>query len=639
MVWLCLNPKNFQDYYLAFHALQAIGEKVREGEMPELASTFHNIEEAINHYNQVVKATAANGGAISKEQARAMNQTYKDMLRVALQIAKERKEELLATLPEWFETIVENYAAATRPPVLERTYETVKETVRGVWSFFTSIVKKVVQVVKRVVETVVEKVVEVTPQWVKDAYESAKSTFSAAARTIARWLSNAAETVAGAVSTAASWVSHSLSKVGSVFAKAVSAAWRWLANTFNSISSLEFVPSEETQIWSIFKEAARGTFKGSVWVLGKVKACFCWAWSQITWRMRGKADIERFARWGNSEVTGQGLQALLLFDAEVNPNGISQERVRRRSALQAAWQAGWMSWYFGWDPSLQMNLDARASEDAQHRQDRANQEYMQERQERSKRWSVWMAAGSLILSVAFLVGTAYFTGGAMSLLFLAQCISVVVAIASLWILHLQEELRNDTTLSEEERESAQDNLSFWQGILGLVGIATLFFDFRVLNASTSQTAAGLAAGAAQVVGAQMTRMSGIVRSIMRFFGQGTRAFAPLMRVLQLPALLRAVDKVLGAFGVNGARLAQMGMTTKTRMWAVMLEILNSMFTLFRSFFNLMQNQEEKQQTREKDNKQERPSSCSNETTQIKESCEFDSAKYVWIEVRAATCPC
>jgi len=102
------------------------------------------------------------------------------------------------------------------------------------------------------------------------------------------------------------------------------------------------------------------------------------------------------------------------------------------------------------------------SEDAQHRQDRANQEYMQERQERSKRCSVWMAAGSLILSVAFLVGTAYFTGGAMSLLFLAQCISVVVAIASLWILHLQEELRNDTTLSEEERESAQDNLSFWR---------------------------------------------------------------------------------------------------------------------------------------------------------------------------------
>ena len=120
------------EHYLAFHAMRGIGEKVQEGKFPELASTWRGCEEAIQEWNQLLKAAAENGGTIDSEQARAVNEAYRKMLRISLQIAKSHGEDLHLVMPEWFKTCWENYQEAIKPPFLERTYQDLQAVVTSV---------------------------------------------------------------------------------------------------------------------------------------------------------------------------------------------------------------------------------------------------------------------------------------------------------------------------------------------------------------------------------------------------------------------------------------------------------------------------------------------------------------------------
>ena len=234
-----------------------------------------------------------------------------------------------------------------------------------------------------------------------------------------------------------------------------------------------------------------------------------WMLDCIFVRSRALADIARFAKWGNSEVVSTRNQ-MLLFDAELNAQGISDQRMRRRSALQAVWQAGWMAWHFGWDPSLELNLNTGLSEVAQYRQERANQDFLQDHQRSVKKWSRGLAVLGLTLGIVGLLVT-MMTAGMGTFIFVAQAINVITAAGSLAIMHLQELAQEDSTLTEEARQETQDRLSLWQGILGVVGLATLAFDF--FNGAASQVAGGLGAGAAQAVGMLRTRTAGLVRAV------------------------------------------------------------------------------------------------------------------------------
>ncbi|CAE7210060.1 secA [Symbiodinium sp. CCMP2592] len=339
--------------------------------------------------------------------------------------------------------------------------------------------------------------------------------------------------------------------------------------------------------------------------------------------------------WGNSEVVSTRHQ-MLLFDAEQNAQGISDQRMRRRSGLQAVWQSGWMAWHFGWDPSLQLNLNTGLSEVGQSRQDRANQDFLQDHQESMKKWSYGLAVLGLTVGILGLLVT-FVTAGMGTFIFVTQAVNVVTAAGSLVLMHLQELAQEDSTLTEEERREKQDMLSLCQGILGMVGLATFAFDF-FKGFAASQVAGGLAAGAAQAVGMQrLTRIAGLVRAAMRLGGQG-------LRVLQLPALLRTADRVLAAFGLNGARLAQLGMTSRTRVRVVILELVNGVAIGLRSFLNTMQHREQSGAQERDDQKKQHESTAgasvseettagaSEETTQTEESCEMtDGSKWEWID--------
>ena len=120
------------EHCLASHALKAIGEKVEEGELPELASAWGSFSEAIQQWNHHCKSTAANRGTIDQGQARAVTEAYRKLLQLALQVAQRHGSHLHLIMPDWYKTIWENYEAAIKPPVLERVSQTVKETIETV---------------------------------------------------------------------------------------------------------------------------------------------------------------------------------------------------------------------------------------------------------------------------------------------------------------------------------------------------------------------------------------------------------------------------------------------------------------------------------------------------------------------------
>ena len=118
------------EHYLASHALKAIGQKVEEGEFPELASAWASFSEAIQQWNHHCKSTAAIGGNIDEGQARAVTEAYRKLLRLSLQVAQRHGSHLHLIMPDWYKTIWENYEAAIKPPPMhERVYQAVKETI------------------------------------------------------------------------------------------------------------------------------------------------------------------------------------------------------------------------------------------------------------------------------------------------------------------------------------------------------------------------------------------------------------------------------------------------------------------------------------------------------------------------------
>ena len=461
-------------------------------------------------------------------------------------MAKNNKETLLETMDSWYKTIYENYDAAIRPPVLQRAYETVKETVQTavqktvsviqtVWetvkSFFgwlwdkvTRVVKTVVMAVWKTVTTVVEKVVEVTPQSVKDAYQSAKQAFAKAGQAIGDFCMRGVRMVQRGVSSALNAGKRAVSKAAgamtAALGRALGKAWKWVVKQFNSFKHYIGQKLEKLADWAkqnapewmkdAFSKVRRWTSTalskiGNVlsgikdwlspifarlwqnapsWLRSLWKRLKEWAqpklqhlwetlrqvgqdiWTTIkkpimklmglfTYRFRAQADIERFANWGNSEVTSSNL---FLLDGVQNQNGVSRQRLRRRSALQQASQTGLMGWIFDWDPSVRLNLQPHQSEGVQQQQDRANQEFLQQHQESSRNWSAGIAWFSFLFSSLMAV-LAFFSAG-LGLAVLLPFMQAALAGVSLLTMRMQEQVQNDSTLTEQQRQDAQD--LFWK---------------------------------------------------------------------------------------------------------------------------------------------------------------------------------
>lgn len=259
---------------------------------------------------------------------------------------------------------------------------------------------------------------------------------------------------------------------------------------------------------------------------------------------------------------------------------------------------------------MRLNLDSDLPEHLQMRQQRANEEYLQQHQQQSKRWAMRFAVLGLVLGLVFAVMTPFMYG--IGLVFALQLFNLGLTLASLRIMQLQEHMNQDTTRTEEERQLAQDRLSLFQGILALAGFATCYFDVTRLGMGSS--ALGVVAFAAQATTAlRLSRMGGLVRAAMRL----AAAMPSSLRILQLPSFFRTVDRVLAVFGANGARLSQLGMTTWTRIWTVVLDVLTSAVGLFRSLLNLFQSQSEQNSAQRDNEKKEKQSEgvASNEVTQ------------------------
>ena len=86
-----------------------------------------------------------------------------------------------------------------------------------------------------------------------------------------------------------------------------------------------------------------------------------------------------------------------------------------------------------------------------------------------------------------------------------------------------------------------------------------------------------------VAASRLSSMAGAVRAAMRMSGQ---AVGMASRLLRLPALLRTMDRALQMLGLNGARIAQLGMTSETRVMAVLLESFAIFANLGSSLSNL-----------------------------------------------------
>ena len=432
----------------------------------------------------------------------------------------------------------------------------------------------------------------------------------------------------------AAWTPQWLKNFGTYCAEKIFEQFNWIRSQAGWLADFCAEKALQAFAWSR-RQASWLAMKASE-ALAWTREMAAWLTSWLFFRSRALADIERFKKWGNSEVTGAGLSSSQLFDGEHNSQGISQQRLRHRSALQAVWQAGWMAWHLGWDPSLQLNLDGSSSEEAQYRQERAHRDYLQDHQRRTRTWTLGMAMASLVLGIA-MACISFHTAG-LSLVFFVQAFNAFLACASLLILLMQERVQQNTSLSEERRQQILDNLSLLQGILGMAGALTLVFDFRA-GFAAGQVAGGIAAGAAQAVAVlRMSRMTGLVRAVMRLLGQATSSMSAIMRILHLPSLLRTVDRVLAVFGLNGARLAQLGMTSWTKIWVVILDLMNSFFSLMRSFMNLMQQQQQQEdqdlneQEKEKESKQDNRGQASYEVTKTCEQCQMGNGeKFEWIE--------
>ena len=271
--------------------------------------------------------------------------------------------------------------------------------------------------------------------------------------------------------------------------------------------------------------------------------------------------------------------------------------------------------YLGWDPSLQLNLGSMHLPEHLHaRQQRANEEYVQQHRQSSQQWSWGLQLLGLGLGLVFTIFTLFTSG--IGFLFAMQLVNLAVTVGSVLLTRLQEQLQQDTTRTEEEKQSAQDTLSLLQGILGLVGLGACCLDLSRLGMQAS--VANGAAFVGQLAGmARFTRLDGLVRAVTSLFGRVSTVLPSALRLLQLPSLLRTFDRFLAVFGVNGARLSQLGMTSWTRVCAVILELVNSALTLFRALLNLLQRQTDRNPQRENEKKEAKSEEASQEFTENK----------------------
>lgn len=271
--------------------------------------------------------------------------------------------------------------------------------------------------------------------------------------------------------------------------------------------------------------------------------------------------------------------------------------------------------YLGWDPSLRLNLDStHLPEHLQARQQRATEEYVQQHRQSSQQWSWGLQVLGLGLGLIFTAFTLLTSGFGFA--FALNVVHLVGTLGSLLITRLQEQLQQDTARTEEEKQSAQDTLSLLQGILGLVGLLVCWVDLTRLGIQAS--VANGAALIGQVAGiARFTRLDSLLRAVTSVLGRVGTVMPSALRLLQLPSLLRTVDRFLSVFGVNGARLSQLGMTSWTRVWAAILELLNSAFTLFRSLLNLFQRQTQQNTRRENEKTEAKSEEASQEFAENK----------------------
>ena len=593
------------------------------------------------------------------------SQAYKELLRIALLIAKDNRKTLLQMMPSWYKTICENYDAAVAPPVLERAYETVKETVETVvqvvetvweavtgffswlWNKFKQVVRTVVRTVSRVVQTVVEKVVEVTPQWVQDAYESAKEAFSRAGQAVSDFVASGVSMVRRGVSNAFNFARNAISRAAGRVQGALAKVWKWVVKKFNDLkqwltTALESLADGLADLWSKhapewLKQAlakVRTWTSDAVSALGRgLKGVAGWLSAQLakllnserlqfvwnclkqfgkdcltsiqklfmkfiglfTYRFRAQADIERFARWGSSEVTNFNF---FLLDAVQNENGISRQQMRRRSALQAASQTGLMGWILDWDPSVRLNLETHQSEGVQQRQDRANREFLQEYQESSRDWSQGVAGLTFLFSSFMAVGALFTAELGRALLRLMQA---MLAGAGLLTTHMQDQLQSDTTLTEQERQDMQDlfdklcrqvihlistNVAHIRGVFSHRKFALLLVIYGTRPCPQDELA--LLQSVLGVLGLVLARFE---LQLVSLSAVGTAQLSEVVgmasRVLRMPSLLRTTDRALAIVGLNGARSVQLGMTSEARSVAVLLES----FTIFTNVVNAASNED------------------------------------------------
>lgn len=593
-----------EDFYLANQFLMGLYAQVEQGKFEKLGPGLRQLLDAARQYQDLAVALSQRCAQADAREVRKVKQAYKELMMKLRDLAVKYGDKV--DLGEEYKQAFTNYRSATAKLVkmVQKGLDDAASAASTVMTGIKAVGSWIWSYIPNAATNLVTSTARCTQEYLQEAWNAAQAVFETAKKKIAGWMSTQGWNVMQEVATRL-W-GRTVAFTSALWASRLGRLIQWVAACFTTIVvGLTF--------------GVLAILRGIVSFLTCLLPEFIRL--HLIYHWRGRADIRRFAAWGNSEAYN-GANPFLLVDLESNPGGISEQRFQRRAALQSVWQSGCLQWWL--DPALQLNLDtsrgansldANRGANEQHRQQRAHQEYLRDRHEHVARWS-WRFAVVATIFTALIVATsvlvALYSGGVAAVLsfkILVEFVGLLANTAMLGVQWMMQRIERDSSLTQEQKQDWQSKLTIVQSVL-LVAC--------LLLAPVEYMAAG-AVGAAVKSPAIVMRFQNLMRKVTQLF-----RFSPRSLLLQ-------VDRLLGAFGINGAAVSQFGLNSWSKFWAFVIEsgmtliTLKSMLTQFLSLSQSrtqQQNREDRQEQREET--QDGSAQQSTKTTNHKYKNEDDS---------------